>query len=85
MLINCCERNYQAEQLVKEGIEVHEHIFDDGQLPPQEIIDSWLSTVDKFFDPKIPQGAIESKQSAAAAAQTEEKIGATAAASNTES
>ena len=68
ILVKSCETSYTADQLAKEGIEVQELIFQDGQLPSQDVIDRWLRIVDNFFDPKVPQGiaaGLESKQAPA--------------------
>lgn len=46
-----CETSYTHDALDKADIQVHELIFQDGQLPSQEVINSWLKIVDDFFDP----------------------------------
>ena len=46
-----CETSYTHDALHKADIEIHELIFQDGQLPSQDVIDKWLKIVDDFFDP----------------------------------
>ena len=58
-LVRSCEKTYDDEQMRKNGIEVHELMFDDGMLPEEALIDKWIKIIDDFFKPE--DAAEESK------------------------
>ena len=45
--VRVCEGDYSTDHLVNEGIQVHDWYFDDGTLPPQNIINSWFDLIMK--------------------------------------
>ncbi len=47
--------SYDEAPIKKEGIDVQELIFPDGQVPDMNIIRQWLETVDKFFGEEGPK------------------------------
>jgi len=54
----CEERTYEADELEKAGITVHEYNFSDGKPPPDEIILVWMALVNERF-PKKAKSAPE--------------------------
>lgn len=45
-LVRVCGPTYDSELLVKNGVQVHEWVFDDGAPPPQTVMDGWLGVLD---------------------------------------
>ena len=51
-IVRICEveNTYDIEQLTQVGICVHDHMkFDDGGVPPKEVVDDWLDLTEKVF------------------------------------
>jgi len=48
-LVRVCESTYSPEKLSKNGIQVVDLSFADGQAPPQEVIDKWFDLVRTQF------------------------------------
>jgi len=48
-VVRVCEPTYQATELISAGIALEELEYKDGTSPPQELIDRWLSLVDRAF------------------------------------
>lgn len=48
-VVRVCEPTYSADTLERSGIKIHDWKFDDGESPPLEIVDRWLSLVDQRF------------------------------------
>lgn len=46
-VVRVCEPTYKVEELLKEGIEVTDLVFDDGTFPPSEIVDRWFDLLRK--------------------------------------
>eukprot|EP01121_Diplochlamys_sp_Union-15-3_P001109 TRINITY_DN1096_c0_g1_i1.p1 TRINITY_DN1096_c0_g1~~TRINITY_DN1096_c0_g1_i1.p1 ORF type:complete len:155 (-),score=29.81 TRINITY_DN1096_c0_g1_i1:97-561(-) len=53
-LVCCCERKYDLKPFEENGIKVIEWVFNDGQSPPDELIEEWL----KFVQSKGKDGTI---------------------------
>lgn len=49
-VVRACEPHYPGDAVKKAGMQMHEYEFNDGEPPPQEIIDSWLDLVEARFD-----------------------------------
>lgn len=45
-IVRICEPTYPKELVESAGIKVHDWVFPDGESPPSNIIDSWMSLVD---------------------------------------
>lgn len=45
-IVRICEPTYPREIVESAGIKVHDWVFPDGESPPSNIIDAWLSLVD---------------------------------------
>ena len=48
-IVRTCERTYSDDEIIKEGIRIHELRFDDGKFPSLDIIKSFLSIVKEVF------------------------------------
>jgi len=48
-LVCATDPTYKTDELVKSGVSVSELSFPDGSAPTQEILDKWLSLVNKEF------------------------------------
>lgn len=46
-VVRICEPTYSKEMVESSGIKVHDWVFPDGESPPNHVIESWLSLVDK--------------------------------------
>merc|ERR550539_1048494 len=46
-IVRVCEPTYSKDRCVENKIDVKDHPFEDGAAPPQEIIETWLDTVDE--------------------------------------
>ena len=64
-IVRVCEPTYHGAELVNAGIALHEMAYDDGRIPPQAILDAWLTLVDERFFRTAPPA---NKGAAAAAA-----------------
>jgi protein tyrosine phosphatase type 4A len=54
-LARACEPCYATKPLEAAGIRVHDLYFEDGQIPPPQIVKQWLDVVEKsFIDPRSP-------------------------------
>nr|CAJ20581.1 protein tyrosine phosphatase, putative [Toxoplasma gondii RH] len=42
-LVRTCERTYDDKTVLASGIRPHELIFPDGEAPPDDVIDEWLT------------------------------------------
>lgn len=42
VLVRVCETDYETERFQAEGIEVRDVCYEDGQAPPQDVIDEWF-------------------------------------------
>lgn len=47
-VVRVCEPTYSKEIVEAAGIEVHDWVFPDGESPPAEVIERWLSLVDSM-------------------------------------
>lgn len=47
-IVRVCEPTYSAEEVVKQGIQMHELAFDDGQSPPDLIVERWMEIVNSM-------------------------------------
>lgn len=52
-----CEGDYSTGPLTIEGIQVHDWFFEDGTLPPEQIIANWFQLLQKRFK-ENPQACI---------------------------
>eukprot|EP00934_Nitzschia_sp_Nitz4_P003066 Nitzschia sp. Nitz4//scaffold36_size144017//63176//63700//NITZ4_003090-RA/size144017-processed-gene-0.44-mRNA-1//1//CDS//3329549468//3056//frame0 len=48
-VVRVCEPTYQGQELQAAGIQLHEMEYPDGHSPPKDVMDQWLSLVDKTF------------------------------------
>ena len=48
-IVRTCERTYNDDEIIKEGIRIHELRFDDGKFPSLDIIKSFLNIVNEVF------------------------------------
>jgi len=48
-VVRACEPTYGIDPLVKSGIKVTEMPFKDGDPPPDDVVEKWLSIVDSEF------------------------------------
>jgi protein tyrosine phosphatase type 4A len=48
-VVRVCEPTYSPTKLVKNGIDVLDLSFPDGQPPPQSVIDDWLNLLRRMF------------------------------------
>jgi len=44
-IVRVCEPTYPTAEVEKAGIAMHELPFDDGQSPPDDVIENWMSIV----------------------------------------
>jgi protein tyrosine phosphatase type IVA len=51
-IVRVCEATYNSEFFEKQGINVHDMQFKDGQSPPEVVIHRWLDLVDMRFGDK---------------------------------
>jgi protein tyrosine phosphatase type 4A len=47
-VVRVCEPTYSKEIVEAAGIQVHDWVFPDGESPPAEVIERWLSLVDSM-------------------------------------
>ena len=75
-IVRVCEATYNSEFFEKQGINVHDMQFKDGQSPPEVIIHRWLDLVDTRFGDKNRREKVKSPKpvlTAAVGARSEEK------------
>ena len=48
-IVRTCERTYTEDEILKNGIRIHDLKFDDGKFPNKETIKSFLNIVDDVF------------------------------------
>eukprot|EP00929_Paragymnodinium_shiwhaense_P109378 TRINITY_DN75783_c0_g1_i1.p1 TRINITY_DN75783_c0_g1~~TRINITY_DN75783_c0_g1_i1.p1 ORF type:complete len:176 (+),score=36.09 TRINITY_DN75783_c0_g1_i1:124-651(+) len=53
-VVRTCEPSYDPEEFEKVGIRVHELPFPDGEAPPPEILQKWLSLLGRRYKSKDP-------------------------------
>uniref|UniRef100_A0A7S2SRJ2 protein-tyrosine-phosphatase n=1 Tax=Rhizochromulina marina TaxID=1034831 RepID=A0A7S2SRJ2_9STRA len=44
-IVRVCEQTYSASEVKKAGIDMHEIPFDDGQSPPDHVVETWMGVV----------------------------------------
>jgi protein tyrosine phosphatase type 4A len=49
-IVRICEPCYDAAEVMKSGITLHELFYEDGQSPPKEVLDKWVELVSAKFD-----------------------------------
>jgi len=49
-IVRICEPCYEATEVEKAGIHLHELFYEDGQSPPQDVIEKWTKLVVSTFD-----------------------------------
>jgi len=50
-VVRVCEPSYEIESLKQHNINVHDWHFQDGTVPPSEVIQNWLNLVEERFGP----------------------------------
>jgi len=55
-VVRACEPTYQGAELQTAGISLHDMEYADGHSPAKELIDQWLTLVDKTFFSGGPDG-----------------------------
>ncbi len=48
-IVRTCERTYTEDEILKNGIRIHNLKFDDGKFPNYETIKSFLNIIDEVF------------------------------------
>jgi len=59
-IVRVCEPTYHGAELMNAGIVLHEMAYDDGRIPPEDVLDAWLRLVDERFlctTPPVNKGA----------------------------
>ena len=57
LVVRVCEPTYEDSHFEREGILVHELMFEDGEQPPATVIKEWLRLTKKMFSDK-PESAV---------------------------
>jgi protein tyrosine phosphatase type 4A len=60
-VVRTCERTYTEDDIIKEGIKIHDMRFDDGKFPSKEIVKNFLDIVEGVFAKDIKENQIEEK------------------------
>ncbi|KAI9594696.1 protein-tyrosine phosphatase-like protein [Syncephalis fuscata] len=53
-VVRVCDPTYRRARLEQLGYRVHDWPFDDGDPPPDTIIESWLALLDETFGEELP-------------------------------
>jgi protein tyrosine phosphatase type IVA len=49
-IVRICEPCYDAAEVEKSGLTLHELFYEDGRSPPEEVLNSWNTLVSATFD-----------------------------------
>lgn len=41
-VVRVCEPSYKIDELINQGITVHDLVYDDGTFPPTEVVEEWF-------------------------------------------
>lgn len=48
-VVRVCAPSYQTDELIKEGIQVYDLMYEDGTYPPNDVVEGWFKVLKKHF------------------------------------